>query len=126
MTGLIQKITFDDFVPRMIGPKLYQKYFLNEKKYNKFAVPDITNEFSTGIFRVGHSLLNDDFPWMNEVGQVTKALKLTDAFARPDLYNKETSIDEIFMGLMSTPAKQKTCSVIDSVRNFLVLDAQNR
>lgn len=27
---------------------------------------------------------------------------------------------------MSTPAKQKTCSVIDSVRNFLVLNPQNR
>ena len=30
------------------------------------------------------------------------------------------------MGLMYTPAKQKNCQVIDSVRNFLVLDANNR
>lgn len=27
---------------------------------------------------------------------------------------------------MHSPAKQKTCQIIDSIRNFLVLDANNR
>lgn len=55
-----------------------------------------------------------------------KKFALKDAFARPDVFDKNTVLDDIFMGLMHTSAKQKNCQVIDSIRNFLVLDANNR
>lgn len=39
--GLIQKITFNDFMPKLLGPAIYQQYFSLARKYDKNIQPDI-------------------------------------------------------------------------------------
>ena len=70
--GLIQKITFDDFLPEMLGADNYQRYVGSYSGYNDRANPAIPLEFATGTFRVGHSLLTTDHPLIDNRGKFNK------------------------------------------------------
>lgn len=39
--GLIQKITFNDFIPKLLGPAMYEKYFQKRNSYDPKIKPDI-------------------------------------------------------------------------------------
>ena len=52
-------------------------------------------------------------------------MKLTEMFFHPHLIDSET-IDDIFRGLGINLMKEKGPSMIDELRNLLVLDPENR
>ena len=104
--GLIQKITFDDFLPEMLGRSNYEKYVGLYKGYNAKINPAIPIEFATGTFRVGHPLLVSDHPIINQNGQTTEILKLKDIFLSPGTF-KRLKIEDIFRGISSSLNKKR-------------------
>lgn len=70
MIGLIQKITFHDFLPLLLGPEMYNKYIGEYNGYDKNAIPDINTEFSTASYRIGHSLIVNKYPFINRYGEI--------------------------------------------------------
>ena len=62
--GLLQKISLEDFLPIMLGSR-YDAVVGRYGGYNPNVNPNIPVEFSTGTFRIGHSLLVENYPMVD-------------------------------------------------------------
>ena len=113
--GEIQSITYNEWLPTLLGPAGLAPY----RGYNTRVDPELSNEFSTAAFRFGHSLLGDDIEFLGETGRpVADSIDLKDAFFNPTAL-EGMSIDSVFKYLSSDPASELDSKVVGSVRNFL-------
>ena len=113
--GEIQAITYNQWLPAVLGPGAIARY----SGYKAGVNPGISNEFATAGFRFGHSLLGDDIEFLNNQGLPIRAeVSLSESFFNPNLV-KETGIDAILKYLASDPSSELDTQVVDSVRNFL-------
>ena len=66
--GLLQHITYDEFLPALLGEDSLTKY----KGYNNQVNPGIFNEFSTAAYRFGHSMISDTIARRDHDGSESK------------------------------------------------------
>ncbi|MBI3862694.1 MAG: peroxidase [Planctomycetia bacterium] len=124
----IQSITYNEFLPALLGDRALTSY----KGYNPNVNPGIANEFSTAIFRVGHTMLDGTVDRLDNLGNELTGLKgnvsLAGAFFNPRLLNVDpnratnptgTDIDPFLKGIASGDAQEIDNKIIDEVRNFL-------
>lgn len=117
VAGLIQAITYDEFVPALLGGDSvldpYQGY-----KSNRDA--RIMNIFSTGAFRLGHSLLPPMLQRLDANGEEASEghIPLRSAFFAPSEIS-QNGIDSILRGLASQVCQELDVMIVDDVRNFL-------
>ncbi|MEM7446312.1 MAG: peroxidase family protein [Pseudomonadota bacterium] len=113
----IQAITYNEFLPIIVGEGAIDAY----RGYDKNVNPGISVEFSTAAFRFGHSLLSSELQRLNEDGSPISvgALALRDAFFNPDVIGDNGGIDPLLRGLAAGTANELDVHVIDDVRNFL-------
>ncbi len=113
----VQCITFKEFLPSLLGP-----YAPTLQEYNGFdadVIPAIANEFSTALFRFGHSMLSPQLALVDRK-QNLSSLPLRDAFFNPEfLANDPKNVECILTGLCTQQAQEVDCFVVDDVRNFL-------
>ena len=121
VVGLLQKITFDEYLPLYIGRKNYAKFIGEYRGYDPSVNPDLDNEFTTAAFRIGHSTLLSEFESINKKGEVSKKYTLKDLFANPDELSKEVKKD-VFRGIGKTFMKERNEQMVDDLRNFLIRD----
>ncbi len=115
VVGEMQAITYNEFLPALLGQSAMSAY----TGYNPNVNPGIANEFSTAAFRLGHTLLGEEIGFLNNRGDtVAPSVLLRDAFFNPELVN-EQGIDPIVKFLASSLSSEVDAKVIDSVRNFL-------
>jgi peroxidase len=113
--GEIQAITYNEWLPALLGPAGLTPY----RGYNARVNPGLSNEFSTGAFRFGHSILGNDVEFLGEDGKsVSPAMELSDVFFNPAALNGKT-VESVFKYLSSDPASELDTKVVGSVRNFL-------
>lgn len=112
----MQVITYREFLPLLLGDDGVPQY----RGYNPDTKADIANEFSTGAYRLGHSLLSPQMLRLDENGEEIEAghLSLRDAFFAPDEIINE-DIDPVLRGLASQVCQSIDNYIIDDVRNFL-------
>ncbi len=113
----IQHVTYNEFLPLLLGQNALSEY----KGYNPDINPQITTEFATAAFRVGHTMLSSDIYRMQESGDESEFghMTLQNAFFRPDLIMSQGGIDEIVRGLGASYSQGIDAQIIDDVRNFL-------
>ena len=88
--------------------------------YSPFTNATIATEFSTAVFRLGHSMLNEDLLLAEAGGSVVGSLSLRDVFFNPQLViDSPELVDQALRGLMSQNANELDTQMIDGVRNFL-------
>ncbi len=115
VVGEIQAITFNEWLPAVLGPNAMARY----TGYNPRVNPGLSNEFSTAAFRFGHSLLGDDIEFLDNNGvEISDPVSLSEAFFNPAIFKTE-SIDSVFKYLASDPASELDSKIVGSVRNFL-------
>jgi len=116
----LQKITYDEFLPALLGPARSGADGLQPYRgYRADVNPGIATEFSTVAFRVGHSMLGDDVEFLAGDGTpVRDPLSLRDAFFNPTPLS-ELGIDPILKYLASVRGQEIDTRVVDDVRNFL-------
>jgi hypothetical protein len=113
--GEIQMITYNEFLPALLGPGAIPQY----TGYKPAVKPGIANEFSTAAFRLGHSMLANDVEFMDNDGHDTRdEIELADAFFNPAMV-QETGIDPLLKYLASSNSEEIDNKVVDGVRNFL-------
>jgi peroxidase len=112
----IQAITYNEFLPVLLGPNALAPY----QGYNPDVNAGIANVFSTAAYRFGHSMLSPVLLRLDTYGQPIHAghLPLQDAFFAPEEIILE-GIKPLLRGLASQQAQQVDASIVDAVRNFL-------
>lgn len=116
VSAQMQVITYREFLPLLLGPRAIPEY----RGYNPRVNASIANEFSTGAYRLGHSLLSDTLLRLDSEGNEIEAghLGLRDAFFAPEEIINE-GIEPVLRGLASQVCQSIDNYVIDDVRNFL-------
>jgi len=113
----IQAITYNEFLPVLLGPSALTDY----EGYQTHVNPQVSVEFSTAAFRFGHSLLSSLILTMDESGDDvgTGSLTLRDAFFNPSAMTDDRGMEDILRGLASSYAQELDARLIDDVRSFL-------
>lgn len=114
----IQIITYNEFLPALIGPDAIPQY----AGYNANIPGAIFNEFSAAAFRFGHSAVNDVLLRIDENGAEVAGgnLAVRDAFFNaPALLQNEDDLASVLRGLAAQPHERIDAKVIDDLRNFL-------
>jgi hypothetical protein len=111
----IESITYNEFLPALLGPGALPAY----AGYDPSVNPGIANEFSTAAFRIGHSQLNGDIQFLDDSGNpIRPPLDLAQAFDNPQPV-EQAGIDPILKYLASDTAQEVNTQVIDEIRNML-------
>lgn len=112
----LQAITFNEFLPTLLGENAIRPY----RGYKADVNAGIANSFSTAFYRLGHSMLSSELLRLNNDGEVIAAgnLALRDAFFNPDLV-KDEGIEPYLKGLTAQECQELDSKLIDDIRNFL-------
>lgn len=113
----MQVITYNEFLPALLGPNALPPYW----HYDWNASPAIFNEFSTAVYRFGHSALSPTLLRLDAALNTIPEgnLPLRDAFFRPDRLVNEGGIEPILRGLASQACSGIDTELVDDVRDFL-------
>jgi CshA-type fibril repeat protein len=121
LEAIMQAITYNEFLPKLIGTDALPAYVDHDPTVN----PAISLEFSTAIYRLGHTLLSPTIARMNEDGStVTQGdLALRDAFQVRGVV-EETGIEAILRGMSTTMSQELDTFLVEDVRSFLFTTGQ--
>ncbi|CAN0486833.1 unnamed protein product, partial [Phaeothamnion confervicola] len=115
--ALIQAITYQEYLPNLLGPIRMPAY----KGYQPDVDPRIAVEFATAGFRLGHSQLGSTI-FRNEPDSDMIAqgdIKLRDAFFNPAKTLNEGGIAPVLRGACDYVEQATDIHMVDDVRNFL-------
>jgi peroxidase len=111
----VQSITFNEFLPALLGPGVVPRY----SGYNSNINPDIATEFSTAGFRLGHSLLAPDVQFLNpDASTEFPAVSLAGSFFNPPVV-EANGADPILKYLGTDNAQEIDNKIVPELQNFL-------
>ncbi|XP_067203363.1 uncharacterized protein [Linepithema humile] len=126
ISSMLQHITYNEFLPRILGWNAVSLYGLKllpqgyYKEYSPTCNPSVLNEFATAAFRIGHSLLRPHLPRMDRSYQnIDPPILLRDGFFNTDMLFQENMIDEMIRGLVTTPMETLDQFITGEVTNHL-------
>ena len=105
--ALIQKITYEDYLPKIMG-KSIGRFIGKYTGYNSMTDPSIPNSFSTAAYRYGHSLIRPVFDRLNENYKPIPIgpLPLVSAFFSPELFKTSLGTDPIARGWLRVNSRK--------------------
>ncbi|MDO8648194.1 MAG: peroxidase family protein [Candidatus Peregrinibacteria bacterium] len=113
----MQAITYNEFLPAILGPAPLRSY----RGYNPTVNPSIDTVFSTTAFRFGHSNVSDLLLRLDNNGNVIPQGNLTrrEASQQPQKLVTEGGIDPLLKGLSVQVMQETDLKVINAIRNIL-------
>ena len=112
--GYMQSITYNGFLPAL-GIEL-NPY----SGYHRDVRPDISNIFATAAYRLGHTMVTDEIPLLdnrcNPVGD--GSLSLLESFFNPEIV-PTYGLDPLLKGLANQKQQKVDTKIVDDLRNFL-------
>lgn len=109
----IQKITYDQWLPHLIGDALP-----DDIAYDPAANGQISVEFSTAAFRFGHTLVSSSLDALADDGSDSGSLGLMDGFFQHEMV-QEGGIDALIRGMLDGTAQELDTKVVDDLNFFL-------
>lgn len=114
----IQIITFEEYLPALIGEDAISNY----RGYDDDVNPGMFNEFSVAAYRFGHSLVNNQLLRLDANNDSIEEgpLSLRDAFfTAPSLLTTEESLEPVLRGQAQQLSQALDVKVSFELRNFL-------
>jgi hypothetical protein len=109
----IQKITYTDFLPFLIGKDALTPY----TGYNENVDPSIANVFGAAAWRFGHSLLSTTIQLFDANNQLLGNTRLSSTFFAPTQIGNN-GIEPYLRGLARQKSQEIDGLITDGVRNF--------
>ena len=127
VAAISQRITYNEFAPRILGLDYMSKFDLMLKQvgyadgYDETCSASILTEFAAAAFRMGHSLIRNAFPLLNrQYKPVGKAFQLRTAFFNSQrILSEPQLIDNILRGVVSAPIESLDNSITEELTNHL-------
>ncbi len=111
---IIQQITYQEFLPPLIGDALP-----DYAGYDPEAPTGISNEFATAAYRFGHTAIPEEFQFLAEDGtELADPVPLFATFEN-DAILLETGVQATLRGLLETRAQALDIKVVDSLNLLL-------
>jgi len=110
----MQVITYEEFLPALLGHKL-PKY----TGYKESVNAGLSNVFATAAYRFGHSQVGPDIGIVDENFVEVDEVDLADAFFNPDVIPDVGGIDPIVRYFAINPSEQVDSMIVGPLRNFL-------
>jgi hypothetical protein len=112
----IQAITYNEFLPILLGPDALQPYI----GYKAYINAGILNEFATAAYRFGHTMLPTELKRLDANMQPIPEghIALANAFFNPTEYS-DIGIEPYLRGQSFQMAQEVDSFIVDDVRNFL-------
>lgn len=108
----IQAITFNEFLPALVGPMSPAL----QGEYDPEINPSVANEFATVFLRIGHSMLTPDFKRVHEDGRVENSVELQNAFFNPGFLDTSTELELLLKGLAVETQETVDLNLVDAMR----------
>ncbi len=120
--GEMQNITFQEFLPGLLGPHAPA---LDEGGYDPEMNPQMFNEVSGALYRIGHTMVSAHIMKVRDDGSAAAdgSFSFKDAFFQPKLVDESATVAEILKGVASKPMQEIDAFVVNDLRNFLFADA---
>merc|ERR1712226_463091 len=125
MGAMHQHITYNEFLPTVLGKEIMQQYDLILVKqgyyngYDPSINPSVSNVFATAAFRMGHTLLPSTIERWSKTHRYIGSQRLSEMLQQPyDLF-KGGWADNYIMGLVNQVAQAYDDSITQEVTNHL-------
>lgn len=121
----IQHISYNEFLPLLLGKDIMQSYGLLLKPfgysfdYNPKINPSIANGFATAAYRYGHTLVQGRLDILEENGEVSDQVPLASTFFNPILLYKPGYFTKFVRGLIGQPAQKYDRFITSQLTNHL-------
>ncbi|XP_054709398.1 uncharacterized protein LOC129219104 [Uloborus diversus] len=126
LSAVNQHLTYNEFLPRILGKSFANKYDLYSQVegyfdgYDSTCDPTVFNEFAAAAFRFGHSLLKPVFDRLDRGYRVlNEPLHLSKSFFNSDMLFSSNAIDHILRGLATSSMEALDRSITEEVTNHL-------
>ncbi|TRY61661.1 hypothetical protein TCAL_04392 [Tigriopus californicus] len=125
----IQHITFNEYLPTILGKETMDKYSLSPKKMGFYSGYDINtnpgtaNSVATAAFRFTTSLLPAIFQYYEQSGSKVKVEKLSEAFYKPFSLYEPQMIDNILRGITKSHSQSEDIHVNGEMTNKMFMNA---
>jgi hypothetical protein len=123
--ALVQHITYNEFLPMVLGKEVMQRHGLILNKngyfdgYDPLTNPSVSTGFTSAAFRFGHSLLPSTIERWSKSHRYVGSQRLSEMLQQPyDLY-KGGWADNYIMGLINQVAQALDNSMSQEVTNHL-------
>jgi len=125
----IQHITYNEFLPRVLGPGMMKQYDLELRPYGYYEDYNpqcsnvLFNEFATAAFRFGHSLIRANLSLMDDKDMHTGGkgvqVPLKKVFQNPYLVKSGFVLDNLVRGMAMSPMESMDQRISNEVANHL-------
>ncbi|KAI9551659.1 hypothetical protein GHT06_021995 [Daphnia sinensis] len=122
--ALMQHITYNEFLPSILGRHTMESYGLTTQtvgyssSYDESVNPSVTNEFAAAAFRMGHSLIQGAMNLVEEDGKVRVEL-MRNWFNNPHLLRRAGQMDAVLRGMIDQWPQNMDEWVSEDVTNHL-------
>lgn len=129
MSAIVQHITYNEFLPRVLGKNAIAHFQLQLRTegysddYDENCDPTIYNEFSAAAFRFGHSLISPFFQRLERgYRHSEEPLQLRKGFFNSDMLYSAHAVDKLMRGLVTNSMENIDNSITQEVTNHLFED----
>jgi len=122
----MQHITYNEYLPIILGERVMQVFELQLERqgyfggYDRSVNPSAANVFSTAAFRFGHSLIPKNLNRCNRHHQLLPShTLLRKELMDPSPIHNIGSVDRIILGMCSQPSMRRDEFIVDEMTNHL-------
>ena len=115
----IQRITYYEFLPAVMGKASFNSLIGQYTGYNPVVNPSVPTEFSTAAFRFGHSLVKPSFSLLDRTYSQIGGIPLVSAFVNPSIFSVANGTDQILRGLLTTNSRRSDEYLVSTLTNEL-------